>query len=226
MVHAEAQLSTTTKIVVCDDHPLFRAGVVSCFADRADLEVIAEATDGAACVTKLELFAPEIVIADLSMPIMDGFGVLEWLADNMPKTRAFILSMHTDLSYVQRARTLGAAGFLAKEDAQSELLAAIDHQGDFYTSSSLGKSASTANLSPIDETLRKALDHISNAEKRVLFLLTENLTSKQIAERLHISARTVQAHRVSLAHKLDIKGSNKLLELALRNAETIRKAIS
>lgn len=211
-------------ILVCDDHPLFRAGVVSCFAERPDLEIVAEAIDGASCVAKLELFTPDLLIADLSMPVMDGFQVLEWLADNQPNTRAFILSMHTDLAYIQRARSLGAAGFLAKEDAQSELLAAIDQSsGQFYASSSIGRPSASAELSPGDANVRDAMRLVSEAEMRVLLLLTENVTSREIAERLNLSVRTVQAHRVSLSDKFGVRGSNKLLELALRNGVMIRQ---
>lgn len=217
-------MTQSQKILVCDDHPLFRAGVVSCFSERPDLEVVAEAIDGASCVTKLELFTPDLLIADLSMPVMDGFEVLEWLTENQPSTRAFILSMHTDLAYIQRARSLGAAGFLAKEDAQSELLAAIDQSfGDFYASSSIGRANVAAELQPIDQGVRAAMRLVSEAEMRVLLLLTENVTSREIAERLNLSVRTIQAHRVSLSDKFGVRGSNKLLELALRHGAMIRQ---
>ncbi|MFH1345506.1 MAG: response regulator transcription factor [Pseudomonadota bacterium] len=211
------------KVLVCDDHPLFRAGVISCFAERADIKVVGEATDGDACIAKLELFTPDILIADLSMPQKDGFQVLEWLAKHQPQTRAFILSMHSDLAYVQKARDLGASGFLAKEDAQAELLAAIaKNDGQFYTSSSIGRSSPAIELSSTGKKVRDGLRDVSEAEMRVLTLLTENITSRAIAEKLNLSVRTVQAHRVSLADKLGARGPNKLLELALKNAQMIR----
>lgn len=212
------------KILVCDDHPLFRAGVVSCFTDRPDLEVVAEATDGTACIAKLKLFTPDILIADLSMPGLDGFEVLEWMTLNKLNTRGFILSMHSDIAYVQRARSLGAAGFLAKEDAQSELLAAIEQPPDtFYVSSSVGSPGAPLELAPGDAAVREAMRLVSEAELRVLLLLTENVTSQEIADRLNLSVRTVQAHRVSLSDKFGIRGSNKLLEFAIRNAGQIRQ---
>ena len=208
-------------IVVCDDHPLFRAGVVNCFAEKSEFEVVSEATDGVSCIAKMELFKPDILIVDLSMPGMGGFEVLKWSTQNMPNTRVFILSMHTEINYVQQARKLGAAGFMAKEDAQAELIAALAYTTGFYTSQSIGKHAPTFNIDLADAQLIKSLRNISDAEMRVLTLLTNNLTSRQIGEELNLSARTVQAHRLSLTSKLELVGANRLLEFALLNREVI-----
>lgn len=207
--------------IVCDDHPIFRSGVVNSLVLGLGVRIVAEAADGESCIAKLRIFRPDILVADLSMPLIDGFGVLEWVRENQPGTRAFILSMHTDMSYVQRARELGAAGFMAKEDAQSELAAAINSGLEFYTSESAGRKNhdSVSNLS--NHTLAEQLRKVSDAERRVLVLLTQSMTSREIAERLFISVRTVQAHRVSLAAKLGAKGPNKLLELAIRHRDQI-----
>lgn len=217
----KAATSPDKTAIVCDDHPIFRAGVVNCLVSGLGIKIVAEAADGESCIAKLSMFHPDILIADLSMPLIDGFGVLEWVRQNQPATRAFILSMHTDMSFVQRARELGAAGFMAKEDAQSELAAAIAGEGEFYTSESIGRKSheSVGDLS--NHALAEKLRKVSDAERRVLALLTQSMTSKQIAERLFISVRTVQAHRVSLAAKLGAKGPNKLLELAVRHRDQI-----
>ncbi len=210
-------MNSNQTILICDDHPLFRKGVLSCLAVDPGLRIIGEASNGEACITKLKVFEPDILITDLSMPGMNGFDVLSWVRDNMPQIRVFILSMHAELQYLERAIDLGAAGFLAKEDAQSELLAAIRQDNmRFYTSESIGTSNSVSLLSPQDGDIEKAMRNVSGAEKRVLALLTQTLTSKQIANRLNISPRTVEAHRANLAEKLNVKGPNKLLELAIK----------
>lgn len=209
-------------ILVCDDHPLFRSGVVSCLAADEDLSVVAEASDGESCIAKLEMYRPQILVVDLSIPRVDGFGVLEWVRENLPEVTVFVLSMYTDASYAQRAMELGASGYIAKEDAQSELLAAIGQQpGEFFTSESIGRQ--TRNHLPAlqDHDIKQALRNVSDAERRVLELLTESLTSREIAEKLGLSTRTVQAHRVSLADKLNAKGHNKLLQLAVAHREAI-----
>lgn len=207
--------------VVCDDHPLFRKGVVACLESDPGLEVISTAADGQACIGQLELHTPSLLIADLSMPILNGFEVLEWAGKHQARLRVFILSMHTELAYVQRARELGAAGFLAKDDAETELISAIrTASGGFYTSSSTGRQ-NQQRTTLVDVDFQKALSRVSDAEMKVLALLTENLTSRQIADRLHLSSRTIQAHRINLSAKLDARGPNKLLELALMHRAEI-----
>ncbi len=211
-----------TTVLVCDDHPLFRRGVTSSLAENQNLTVVAEATDGEACIAKLKLYRPQILVVDLSIPLIDGFGVLEWVQSNLPEVTVFVLSMYTEPAYVQRSMELGAAGFIAKEDAQSELLAAMEQRsGVFYTSESIGRSGSTSPPDLQDHELEKALRTVSDAERRVLTLLTESMTSRQIAEELGISTRTVQAHRVSLASKLGAKGHNKLLQTAIKHRAKI-----
>lgn len=215
-------MNTTTSVIICDDHPLFRRGVASSLAENENLTIVAEAADGEACIAKLELYRPQILVVDLSILLIDGFGVLEWVQANFPNITVFVLSMYTDPAYVQRSMELGAAGFIAKEDAQSELLAALEQRsGVFYTSESIGRSANTSPPDLQDHELEKALRTVSDAERRVLTLLTESMTSREIAEKLGISTRTVQAHRVNLASKLGAKGHNKLLQTAIKHRAKI-----
>lgn len=221
MIHS--QKSEMRTVLVCDDHPLFRKGVSISIEESPNLNVIGEASNGKSCIAKLQLFTPDILVTDLSMPGMDGFEVLMWAQNHQPDLKVFILSMHSEVHYLQKAIELGAAGFLAKEDAQSELIAAINHSDDgFYSSESIGASTESNLTSMRDHAFESILRKVSDAERRVLVLLTESLTSKQIAEQLNISARTVDAHRANLAEKLDAKGPNKLLEIAIKFRNEIR----
>jgi DNA-binding NarL/FixJ family response regulator len=152
------------------------------------------------------------------MPRIDGFGLLGWAQQHQPELDVYVLSMHTELAYVQRAMDLGAKGFLAKEDAQSELLNAVAQVSElFYTSESIGREVHEYLQPPKNEMLSNALTKVSKAEKKVLDLLTGSCTSREIAETLSLSVRTVEAHRSSLAEKLGARGPNKLLELAIKN---------
>lgn len=209
-------------VIVCDDHPLFRSGVLDCLMAMPNIKVVAEAADGEICIAKLKIFRPDILITDLAMPLLNGFEVLAWVREHQPDVATFVLSMHTEFGYLQEAQELGAQGFIAKEDAQAELLAAIGNIGNgFYVSESVGR-LSAENIPVLkDEALMRALDTVSDAEKRVLLLLTRSLTSKEIAEQLHLSPRTVQAHRLSLARKLNASGPNKLLEFAISHQKEI-----
>ncbi len=209
-------------VLVCDDHPLFRKGVVSSLQENPCLKVVAEASNGDACIAKLQIFEPNILITDLSMPGLNGFEILQWTRINLPETIVFILSMHTDLQYLQKAVELGAAGFLSKEDAQFELLGAIDQTGKgFYTSQSIGTTSPDNLLQLQYSEFASALRNVSDAEMRVLVLLTKSLTSREIADQLSISPRTVETHRANLAEKLDAKGPNKLLQLAIKHERII-----
>jgi DNA-binding NarL/FixJ family response regulator len=220
----EKALGDRLTAVVCDDHPLFLKGVLACLASDPDIEVVATAVDGQACIAKLELYSPEILVADLQMPVLNGFELLEWARANRPRLRVFILSMHAELAYVRKAEELGAAGFVAKDDAENELLAAVRSKpGRFYTSGSIGRLQPALPL-VADAAFRSALRGVSVAEMKVLIGLADNLTSGQIAERLHLSVRTVQAHRMSLSEKLGARGPHKLLELALLHRAEILRA--
>lgn len=209
-------------ILVCDDHPTFRLGVIASLEQDPVSKVIGEATDGEACIAKLKLFNPDILIVDLSMPGIDGFGVLEWVQRNSPGVRVFMLSMYSDVSFVQKAMELGACGFLAKEDARSELLEAIRTEpGVFYTSESVGHRSQPTKPGLHDHDVLRKLRSVSDAEMKVLTLLTNSMTSREIADELCLSVRTIQAHRVNLANKLDLKGPNKLLDWAIRYQDAI-----
>jgi len=197
--------------------------VVSCLRQNPELEIVAEASDGEACVAKLELLEPDILVMDLSMPIKDGFEIMKWISDRGLNTRVYVLSMYAEIAYVQRARELGALGFIAKEDAQTELLSAIDSIGStpYYLSDSVGRNDRLFSPLLSTQELSEQLAKVSPAELKVLSLLTQSLTSRQIADKLNLSIRTVQAHRINLADKLNAKGPNKLLELAIKNQDGI-----
>ena len=215
-------MTATHSVLVCDDHPIFRDGVVHCLRQIPQVAVVAEASDVESAIAKLQLYEPDILVCDLSIRGGSGFDVLAWVAARKLDIRVIVLSMHTELQYVQKARKLGAAAFLAKEDAETDLFQAVTHPRDsFYTSDSIGRSSAdlVLPLPPVDDLLRK----ISPAESRILLLLSDSMTSKEIAAALNISPKTVEAHRFRLAEKLDAKGPNKLLEWAIKYRHILRR---
>lgn len=213
---------SSTRIVICDDHPLVRKGVANTLASSPDCEVVAEANDVDAAIAKLQLYRPDVLISDLSLPGRSGFELLEWTAGNMPAVRMIVVSMYSDIAFVRKAEAIGAVAYIAKEDAEAELLLALrTPPGRFHTSQSVGRSAPPrADLPPSDEAPLD-LGQVSAAEMRVLVLLSQSLTSREIAGKLNISPRTVETHRMRLAEKLEAKGPNKLLELAIRHRHSL-----
>lgn len=218
-------------VVVCDDHPIFRNGVVHCLNEIPDLEVVAEAADVASAIAKLQIYAPDILVCDLSLPGQSGFELLQWTKGHMPEIRVIVLSMHTELAFVQRAKKLGAVSFLAKEDAETDLLHAVKQErGGFYTSESVGRGGSLLpmlepGIGKEEDAFRSAIINVTVAEMKILALLSDLLTNKAIAKQLNISPRTVEAHRFNLSEKLDAKGPNKLLELAIQYRDIIHQKI-
>lgn len=228
MTQGQAPICRRTRILLADDHPIFRAGVRRVVEQAPGLEVLAEVGDGASCVAQAAILKPDLIIADVSMPHMSGFDVGEWLRGNLPGCRLIMISMHSASGFVEKAKQVGASGFVAKEDAADELLAAIKAEhGSFYTSASIGgnnslnQSFMAFEASQEDLEFSELINGLTRSELRVLQMLSQSLTSRDIAAKLGISPRTVQAHRLNISKKFDLRGPNKLLELAIRHRDRI-----
>ncbi len=209
------------KVLIADDHPIFRAGLRQLVEEEKGYEVIAEAGDGSACIAVLEIIKPDLVVLDLAMPGIDGYGVLNWIKENAPDVIAIIISMHSSRGFATKAKELGARAFIAKEDSANELHNAfLTPKGVFYLSASVGGSGSqiiepgSGNLQ-VESAMK--LESLTPAEFKVFELVGQSLTSRQIGEKLHLSYRTVQTHRQRINQKLDLSGPNSLLQFALRH---------
>ena len=210
------------KVVLADDHPIYRAGLRQILEEEGGYEIVAEAGNGASCVAILKMLNPEIVILDLAMPEIDGYGVLEWMQVNLPTAVSVILSMHSSQGYATKAKMLGARAFIAKEDAAQELHnALITPPGVFYLSASVGRSniqiEQPGELNPAIELI----ETLTPAESNILTMVGQSMTSRQIGEKLNLSHRTVQTHRQHIVQKLELHGSNSLLEFAIRHRDEI-----
>lgn len=212
-------------ILLADDHPIFRAGLRQVIEANGAHKVIAEVSDGAAAVAQIELLRPDFAVFDLSMPHLDGFAALQRIKENNALTKVLIVSMHADPAYAQRAKELGAIGLIAKEDAASEIIRALEGRAtEFFMSQSVGGTAPVAPpLTSSNERVEADLSKITSTEKRVLLLLSNGMTSKQIAAELSISHRTVQAHRRNIADKLGVSGPNQLLQFAVSIREPLAR---
>ena len=209
------------KVLIADDHPIFRAGLRQIVEELDGFEVAAEAGDGNSCITCLEIIQPDIVVLDLAMPGTDGYGVLEWLKTNMPQVVAVIISMHSSSGFAAKARVLGARAFVAKEDASAELHnALVTPKSIFYLSASVGDKPLMASQPVIesddDAKIISKLELLTPAERNVFDLVGLALTSRQIGEQLSLSFRTIQTHRQHINQKLNISGPNALLQYATR----------
>lgn len=185
------------KVALVDDHTLFRSGLRGLLEGSGVCEVVGEAADGAEFLAQLDAgMRPEVVLSDIDMPHVDGFAVVERLARDYPDIAIIVLSMHDQSDYYQRMVALGAKGFLLKDSDFSEVLAAV-----------------RSVASPVEPLL----DPLSERELEVLRLICQGLSSQQIAERLFLSKRTVEAHRANILEKTGAKNSANLVVYAIRN---------
>ncbi|MEM6302288.1 MAG: response regulator transcription factor [Pseudomonadota bacterium] len=217
---------TKATVLIADDHPIFRQGVRHLVGQNDDWTVVAEANDGQSAIQLIRLHQPDIVILDLFMPNIDGLGVLQWARDNSPTALCVILTMQTDAALIDRAIELGARGYLFKEDAYDQLHHCLEAvmAGQTYTSPSL---ASPAILqSPIESEALAHLSQLTRTQLTLLQFLGEFKTSREIAELMNISHRTVQNHRLNICSILDVQGSGKLLEFAVRHQAEVKHLLN
>ncbi len=212
-----------TNILIADDHPIFRQGVRNLVEQYEGMSVVAEANDGQSAIRLINFHKPEIVIVDLFMPNTDGLGVVQWTQENCPETACIILTMLTDEAFIDKAISMGAKGYLFKEDAYDQLHNCLKsvREGNTYVSPSL---ASPAVLqSPVDSAVVAKLNQLTNTQLTLLQLLSDFKTSREIADLMHISHRTVQNHRLNICSILGVQGSGKLLEFAVRHEVEIKR---
>ena len=205
------------RVVLADDHNLVRAGVRKILESHTGYDVVGEVGDGAAALALLESRDDvDVLVLDLTMPGMDGFEVLERAKGIRPDTRVLVLSMHAGSEHVARAVREGADGYLLKDSAVQELVAAIDAvmAGRSYYSPTVQEQLS--HLVRAGSALARPLDQLTDRERDILKLVARGFSTKEIASRLDISPRTVDTHRANLMRKLGLKSVALLTQFALR----------
>lgn len=209
---------TPIRIVLADDHAVLRTGLAALLDARSDMTVVGEAADGVELLTLAETTLPDIILLDLTMPRLGGLEALPLLRQSVPDARILILTMHHDEGYLRRAFKSGASGYVLKKAADVELIAAIQAvmRGDMYVHPSMTRAlledVTPANEKPAGEELWETL---SEREQEVLQLVALGHTSKEIADRLSVSAKTVDTYRSRGMEKLGLRSRAALVRFAL-----------
>jgi DNA-binding NarL/FixJ family response regulator len=211
------------RIVLADDHAMFRQGVKRILKDADNIEVVGEASDGIELLEVSREKSPDLVILDISMPNLRGLEATREIKMLSPNTKVLILTMHRDKEYVYGAISAGAEGYLLKEDADTELFIAVEklRQGERYVSPILSGEL-THELIHIrfEGQTNASYESLTLREKEVLKLIAEGKSHKDIADLLFISVRTVDHHRANIMKKLNIKDTANLTKYAIREGYT------
>lgn len=214
-------------VLIADDHPIFRTGLRQVIETDAAVRVVAEAGSGDETLAAIESLGPDVAVIDIDMPGRDGLDVARTLRDRRSSTRVIFLTLHKDQWFLNAALDAGVHGYVPKESAVTEIGGAIRsvHAGQSYVSPVL--SNLLINRSRRADALAKelpALDALTPTEIKVLKLVAEIKTTKEIAAVLCISPRTVEHHRTSIASKLELRGTHALTRFAVAHQSALRNA--
>jgi DNA-binding NarL/FixJ family response regulator len=207
----------TIRVVLADDHKIFREGLKALLVQEEGLSIVGEADNGNSAVELCLALLPDVVILDISMPDLNGIEVARRIALNAQEIRIVILSMHTDKEYVAEELRVGAMGFLSKACTSTELVNAIHGvvAGQPYLSPTIS-STLVGLISSSQQDESKARDGLSWRENQVLRLLAQGLCTKEVASHLAISSKTVETYRLNLMKKLRITSMANLIRYAIR----------
>jgi DNA-binding NarL/FixJ family response regulator len=205
------------RVLVADDHTMVRQSLVSVLAASGLCEVVGEAADGLEAVAQALRLRPDVAIVDISMPRLNGIEVVRRLHAELPGTRTLVLTMHEEDEYVLHVVRAGAAGYLLKDSAVSDLIQAVRdvHAGKRHFGANaarvLAEAISQPQADPGDPYGR-----LTTREREIFHLVVEGATSKEIARRLDISVKTAENHRANILDKLGVRNTAELVRYAVR----------
>jgi DNA-binding NarL/FixJ family response regulator len=205
------------RVLIADDHALFRAGLRKLLQSFEDVEVVGEAADGHEALRLTALHRPDVLLMDIAMPELNGVEAASRLAREAPDTRVVILSMHAGQEFVLRAIRAGSAGYLLKDASPAELEQAVKAvaRGEMYLSPAVSRYV-------VEDYVRRAgpehspLDRLTPRQREILQLIAEGNTTKAIATKLGLSVKTVETHRAQLMERLEAHDIASLVRLAIR----------
>nr|WP_315151871.1 response regulator transcription factor [uncultured Flavobacterium sp.] len=202
------------KLIIADDHELFRNGLAELLRKHDDIKIVKSVGDGLEFMELINSqFEADIVLLDITMPNMDGFQVLKELKTSNSDIKPIVISMHNDGNYIAKCAKMGAYGYLLKNTDEAELILAIRSvcSGKKYFSAEISeKMINFMSTQSISE------DILSNKETEVLGLISKGLTTKEIAEKLFVSSRTIETHRANILKKLEVKNTAELIKKAAK----------
>jgi len=212
-------VSNAIRILIADDHPVVRKGLRMAIEEDAGLAIVAEAAEGEAALALIETLLPQVAVLDVDMPKLDGFGVARQVRKKQLPVEVIFLTMHAQEDLLRAALELGARGYILKDSALLEIVAAVRAvaAGQPYLNSILTlRLLQRQSLAPAQNS---PADRLTPTERRIVQLIASDKSSKEIGAELSIHYRTVENHRTNICRKLGLEGANALLRFALQNKQ-------
>jgi two-component system response regulator NreC len=207
------------RVLIADDHTLVREGLRALLEGRENFEVIAEASNGLEAVERAQEMRPDVVLMDITMPGLDGFEATRRIVKMSPAIRVLVLTVHETEDYFFRVLEVGAQGFLVKDAASTELVAAVMavHQGGMFLHPPLAKRLVEDYLRRVSTGEERAsYEDLTSRQREILKLIGEGNTNQEIASQLSLSINTVQTHRSRIMDKLNLHSRAELMKYAVR----------
>lgn len=210
----------TISLLIADDHPLVRKGLRQVLQDDPSIGPITEAADGEEALTAIRSDAPTVAVLDLDMPVKSGLDVLRELAVGECRTHLIVLTMYREEDMFNEAMDLGVKGYILKDSAASDILSAVRHvaRGEYYISPLISRFLIERGdrMKSFKRTYPQ-METLTVTERSVLKLVARNRTSREIADLLHVSPKTIENHRVNIAKKLGLRGAHSLVKFAFEH---------
>ena len=209
------------RLLIVDDHPLMRKGLALTLSAESDLDVVGQAADAEEALSVMDKLKPDLVLIDISLPGMSGIELLKHLLALNPDLLTLVVSRHDEALYAERAVRAGAKGYVMKLEAGNEIVQAVRHvlRGGIYMSDELKDrllfGAAVGRKAP----MQSPLEVLSDRELEVFEMTGRGLPTREIAERLHLSVKTVESYRARIKQKLNIETGTELLQQAVQWVE-------
>jgi two-component system, NarL family, response regulator NreC len=207
------------RVLIADDHGIVRQGLRALLEKSPEISVVGEASDGREAVRLAAELRPNIVVMDIAMPLLNGVDATSQILGRDPDIKVIILSMHSDESYILRALSAGAKGYLLKDSAEGDILPAVETvaKGRPYFSPVIASTLLEEYLQAMKKNqVRDSFDLLTDREKEVLQLLAEGKSNKEVAAVLNLSPYTIESHRNSLMQKLNLHNTAEIVLYAVR----------
>ncbi|MFB3785774.1 MAG: response regulator [bacterium] len=214
----EIQSSSKTRVLVVDDHPIIREGLALLFRQKMNLEMCGEAEDAEQTLAAIASRRPDIAIVDISLKNSNGLDLIRLLKERYPSLPVLVLSVHDESIYAERALRAGARGYIMKEELTDKVVVAIRHvlSGKIYLSPRMSEKLLTRYVGGQTPGRQSPMERLSDRELAVYQMIGQGLGTRDIAERMHISPKTVQSYRSRIKDKLQLGSSSDLLQHAVQ----------